>query len=222
MKILFTNKLPISRTTLIKLLLVLAYTQLLITQMDNRKNLETEVNRLTSVPSSKQAQASYWFSSSYSNELSSPSAASKSSCCGSSKNEDKAGVDEEGDNQLSAWFNCMWTSAKACSGAERKGSSRQLVTGGKNQEEGLGKSRAMRFIEFMYNLMREIYNYQVKCSRFIMEKLQSLAVIIPFIWRIWITRWRSPIIQRLCQSMLVHFIYITSLLLANDEHLEDE
>lgn len=191
--------------------------------MDNRKNLETEVNRLTSVPSSQ--QATNWFSSF---ELSGQHAASKSSCCGGgSKGEDKAGADEkaeEDDNQLSAWFNCMWTSAKSCSGAkiDRKGSSGQLVAGGRNQEEEFGKSRAMRFIEFLFNLMIELYNYQVKCLAFIMEKFESMAVIIPSIWRIWITRWRSPIIQRLCQSMLVHFIYITSLLLANDEHLEDE
>lgn len=210
----FFDKLPVSRTTLIKLLIVLAYTQLLISQMDNRKNLEIEVKRLTNVHSSSQP-TNYWFSSADRDQQQGADAAT---CCGGGGSGSGGGNREQEDGHLSSWFNCMWTSAKACSGSNSGEISKRLA----GSDDGYTRNRATRFMEYLYYLAKEIFNYQTKLSRLILDKLRNMVLIIPSIWHAWITRWRSPIIQRLCQSMLVHFIYITSLLLAGDENLEDE
>lgn len=184
--------------------------------MDNRKNLEIEVKRLSNFRSSSFQSTNYWFSNSLdANEQQFEAAAA--TCCGGSGYKESY---EREENHLTSWFNCMWTSAKACSSGENAdGYNKQLAAG---SDDGYTKNRATRFIEYLFYLAKEIYNYQVKVSRLILDKLRNIVLIMPSVWHLWATRWRSPIIQRLFQSMLVHFIYITSLLLAGDENLEDK
>lgn len=121
------------RRTLIKVLLVLAYAQMLIQEMDNETHL------------------------------------AEAGTSGESQSATGKG--------LTDWFNCMWTSAKACSsGSSSDGQRRQH-------------------------------------SDWIMGCGAALSSLGP----VWLARWRSPIVQRLGQSMLVQLFYLGSLFFSKPE-----
>ena len=167
------------------MLLVLAYTQMLIQQMDNRQNLEAQASLLADRPSS--------------------------SCCHLHNQEEQAVVDSKQQQQqqgsdMAAWFNCMWTSAKACSGGS--GSQHQEHQGGSSFKQ----SRASRFWALIRYYLAQTLSSLSNAGSFLLQRYLHLSALIYSVYPVWLARWRSPIIQRHCQSMLVQVYYISSLL----------
>lgn len=196
----------IHNKTIIKLLLVLVYAQMLMQQMDNREQL-------------KNSSSAWQLLADPGEETMAPSASSASAttCCGRSAGSGMAQppVDSSiGDPiaGLTNWFDCMWSSAKTCSSSGDKqtqqsilGSLRQLLWFLWNQLLAMGQIVASLILDMVEHLR---------------DKLARIDVVAYAIHSLWIARWRSPIIQRLAQSILVQVYYIGSLV--NLQHYHGE
>lgn len=168
---------------------MLAYTQTLIQQMDNRQHL---IDWQASQPKS---------------------AGAVSSCCGQELSADQAAAtslttpppEDEDPNALRNWFNCMWTSAKACQHLSQVGSGKLSHSSWSQRLlELLGDGLAQLSVSFLLTL-RHIYAF-----------IHNALAWFGLARLLWLARWRSPIVQRLIQSMLVQVYYIGNLLLATD------
>lgn len=192
-----TGWLPITKRTLVKVLLVLAYAQMLIQQMDNKHHLQDQAGLLAAPPSSA--------------DFGSPSGRS---CCSGGDSGAKLelfgesrqpapsslidSTEDEG-GQLSGWFNCMWTSAKACSGM--------------SQQQQQQPSWMAKLVEFLRGALGKLLVWTLELPLLVYRSLLELLGLLQAARLLWLARWRSPIIQRLGQSMLVQLCYIGSLVL---------
>lgn len=168
---------------------MLAYTQTLIQQMDNRQHLldwqDAQRNQLKST---------------------------SSRCCGHTESHSEseqasfslATTTKSADNQddaLRSWFNCMWTSAKACQQVSQTSS---RSSGSNWFMELIRDGLAQLSVSFLLALKHLYTLFHNAFSVFGLARL------------LWLARWRSPIVQRLIQSMLVQVYYIGNLLCSNE------
>lgn len=187
------GRLPLNKWTLIKLLLVLAYTQTLIQQMDNRQHL---LDWQASTGATSQVG---------------------SSCCAASHKESSSAVSRapaaslEADQlpgaQLRSWFSCMWTSAKACHHLSQAPSSTDSAT---------GSGWARRLIELLSDGFGQLSGSLLVLINHLYALLEGAFSVAGVAHLLWLARWRSPIVQRLMQSMLVQVYYIARVLSATD------
>lgn len=179
----------VNRTTVVKLLLILAYSQMLIQQMDNQTHLIQDLQSTSSQP------------------------ALASGCCSASSQADHIahGAAAADSLPLADWFNCMWTSSKACSGGG----------GATNPPASDGKSPLARLLASVGELCVQIFDSLVLLASASLEKLASVHLLLRSVVAIWLARWRSPIVQRLLQSILVQVSYVGSLLVAPNEQRDD-
>lgn len=173
--------LPISQTTFLKVLLVLAYAQMLVQQMENKENLQS------------------WDHASL--LLANSEAQHTGSCAGSSGGDSahclqgaQQAAGSTGGGALDfamQWLSCVWSSAHTCSAVSQPDSS---------------ATRASRLFDFLSSVWVSALSALAAAPFSFYHTLASLHFV-------WLSRWRSPIIQRLMQSMLVHLYYIGSLVL---------
>lgn len=119
-------------------------------------------------------------------------------CCGSAAGSAgqpstglQAGGQDSSVGSVVAWFDCVWSSARACS----------------SQGHSSG------------NRMSKIASYLLESLRALSGRLMSGAAAlvwsvgqtVPALVSLWLARWRSPIVQRLAQSMLVQVYYMLDL-----------
>jgi len=189
-----SSRVPMSKGGLVKVLLVLAYAQMLIQQMDNRNYLQEQVNLLERADLGTAA-----------------------GCCGGAKGEQAArlsrgapstsnGQNTEGAS-VADWFNCMWTSAQACSSS-------------KQHYDGSRLSKAAKLFEFARDSVAQVLTSLVG---FFADTCKRLIALLGLVWTlnsVWLARWRSPIVQRLLQSVLVQVYYVVSLLTATGEQAD--
>lgn len=175
------NKVPLSRWSIIKLLLVLAYTQMLIQQMDNRQLVDQELRLLSSSLSNADSALS--------------------GCC--KQDSSATGIsNQEGALASTAdWFQCMWTSAQGCS-------ARLQGTGAKET------SRAARLLSFLVELSGQAIAALLAALHWLYKRLANLDGFLFSVNQVWLARWRSPIVQRLCQSMAFQLGYVAHLMLS--------
>lgn len=180
----------VSRTTVVKLLLILAYSQMLIQQMDNQAHLQQDLQTAAS-------------SSSSSSQL-----LADSSCCGGGAGKLAEQENNAHDSTLHGWFNCMWTSAKACSSSSEaaKVTTRPLIA---------------RIVASLIETCSQVFNSIVMLAMSVGHKLASIHLLLHSVGAVWLARWRSPIVHRLVQSMLVQVFYISGLLMSSNDDDDD-
>lgn len=183
------RRLPINKPSLIKVLLVLAYAQMIIQQMENRHNLATHTSLLAGAAS----QAAL------------DSAPPTGPCCARQPDDgqDLINADQgsaSGGAGLADWFSCMWTSARACSANTA-------------QQQQRARTSGARLLELTTGLLGQLFGFVLSALVYLYERLANVHALI---YSAWLARWRSPIIQRLIQSILVHVCYINSLMFARE------
>lgn len=184
------RKIPLDKRSLVKVLLVLVYAQMLVQQIDNKHNLIDAPTRADSPESS--------------------SSSSATRCCGGGAAAADQLSDERqppGESALLAWLDCVWTSARACSA----GSAAATET----------RSLAARLIALIGHLFGSISSTATRLAAAALALLWSALRVGPALVPLWLARWRSPLIQRLAQSMLVHVYYIMHLSVARPNDNDD-
>lgn len=180
----------VNRATIVKLLLILAYSQMLIQQMDNQAHLIQDLQSGSSV----QQQLV-------------PGGA----CCHGGQ---AAAADQPDDPSLTDWFNCMWTSAKACSSPS--------VSMANNNDKSTLRPLFFRLMSSLIDFCTQTFDSIMLLAMIILQKLASIHLLLHSVGAVWIARWRSPIVHRLVQSILVQVSYIGSLLMSSDGDDDDD
>lgn len=195
----FNSRLPISRRTLIKILFVLAYAQMLVQQMENKQNLVDQNHQLLldgqQLGFQSEAQT-----------------ATVSSCCATAADDQLDGP-ARAEGSSTSWLACIWDSAKACaratSRAAHEGEQRTLT----DQQGPAGTNRVTRFMEALLSFFAQLTVFLVALLAYASARLASLLSSLHVVYNLWLLKWRSPIIQRLMQSVFIQLHYICSLTL---------
>lgn len=183
---------------------MLAYTQLLIQQTDNRYHLSEQISLIDG-----------------DNSIKSPACCSAASAAAADQSQLLASKEKEQQSDIEAWFNCMWTSAKAC--AQRPRSSFDAAASNDNEKLALDsgnktkQSRAARLFELFSEFCSQLMTSLIKSIWWLKERTSEFDLLFQSMYANWFARWRSPIIQRLAQSILVHVYFISALMLASDQ-----
>lgn len=123
-----------------------------------------------------------------------------SSCCQSAASEagggGPEGVGSSALGALAGWLECVWTSAQACGARDRE----RAPLASRLREAASGALGALgATIGAGYS------------------QLANADAALHSAYALWLARWRSPIVQRLAQSMLVQVAYTASMALAGGE-----
>jgi len=114
------------------------------------------------------------------------------------------------------WLSCVWSSARACS----KANERALDTVSDSRGPSGWFSILWKITDFILAILSSLLASLFALILFAVNKLAGLPKVAHSVYFVWLSRWRSPIIQRLMQSMLVQLYYIGSLLL-DDYEMEE-
>lgn len=177
---------------MIKCLIVLAYTQMLIQQMENKRNLSEDYQAATNLLLGTAGHDDY------------EQHQQDTTCCSSWPWESKEAEPGLLGSSLS-WFNCVWQSTRACS--QRAG-----------QPTG---SRASRLFGVLVGAFRQFLALLINLVSHAYERLISAHLGLAHVYSLWLVRWRSPIIQRLMQSVFIQIFYICSILFGSDDDDQD-
>lgn len=175
-----------SKITLVKVLFVLAYAQMLVQQMENRHNLEGQAGLFGGYADD---EGPYGLSS---------------GCCNGGAKE-LISVRDYLESSLSGvgnWLACMWTSARTCSAALAR------------EEQLRGTSRAARLLDAAVTFSSQLLGTLLGSLGYLYDRLLATPTLLAAVQALWLTRWRSPIIQRLMQSVFVQIYYTCSLVFA--------
>lgn len=143
-----------------------------------------------------------------------PAAPSESACCGSggvgalaglgglTGDQQALGRHQEG-SRLGTWLDCMWTSAKLCS------------AGSTDRENRPG------WLAQLVGLFAWLLGATLDALRLVADRLVGLLSLSSYsLAFVWLARWRSPIIQRLSQSILIQVYYIFELIFVRDHQVD--
>lgn len=177
------NSLPFNKHTLVKVLLVLGYAQMLCQQIDNSNHLQANGLAYLGADSTQLDRA-----------------ADSAACCTGASLEEHNQPDRRR-AELGAWLECMWTSAKACSGGGRE-----------DEDKKVKSSNFVRFIRLLTNQATKVSEFILQMASLTYQRLFHFGSFLRTLNVVWLARWRSPIVQRLGQSILVQAYYIKTLL----------
>lgn len=201
----FNSWLPINKRTLIKILFVLAYAQMLVQQMENKQSFMGQ-----------SATGDYRLLLDDSHGVAHPD---RTSCCdGGHALSDEPHLTKA--DPSDSWLSCMWNSAKACSQATSRGSADASSLLDQRRPSA---NRATRYMEALLAFLGELVSGLVGLLALAAERLAGLHTYLYSGYALWLVRWRSPIIQRLMQSIFVQLHYICSLTLpVESEEVDDD
>lgn len=188
---------------------------MLVQQMDNKRHLEgyaNDSNQILLLDSSddEQYQTRQLFG------------AGVGGCCGStgalSDSIAKPGLFEG----LTGWISCVWQSAWTCSQSTHSGGS---GFGSLFSDQRVDtRSRAVRYFESATSLLWQLATFVLSALAYLYYRFTNLPTSLWAVNALWMSKWRSPIIQRLMQSVFIQLHYIYSLLMKNvdDNDNDDE
>lgn len=172
----------VSRRALLKVLLVLVYAQMLVQRADDRAHVADQIELLSNTAQNSLSR----------------------NCCGGDSDDDKAAAaNAAAPDELTAWFECMWASARKCSGASQV-----------SLEPAARSSRAARYWEWTRAVIAHLLTGAWALLLAGWHRLLSVVSLWHAARVHWLARWRSPIVQRLAQSMLIQTLYTGRMLVS--------